>query len=309
MQNAYDPRRVAFIGFGEAGGILARGLAATGRHEVAVYDILLDDPERAEAMRAKARDFGVAERASAAEAAAGARFIFSAVTASSARDVARAAGEYLLPGQILIDINSISPDAKRQNAAAVERAGADYVEAAVMAPVPPQGMMVPILLGGRAASAVKAALDPAGMNLEVVGPVVGEASAIKMCRSIMIKGLEALTVECLLTARLYGVEDRIIASLDKSFPTMGWNDRAGYLIGRVLEHGRRRAAEMREVAGTVSETGLEPLMARAIAERQDWVADQVSGSPALAFADDKAWREHLDRLAELAGLRTPDRRE
>lgn len=302
MRNAYDPRRVALIGFGEAGGILGCALAATGRHDVTAYDILLDDPARAEALRARARDGGVVDRPSAAAAAQGARFVISAVTAASARDVAIGAAGYLLPGQIFIDINSVSPETKRANAAVVERSGADYVEAAVMAPVPPSGLKVPILLGGRAAGAVKAALDPAGMTLDIVGPEIGEASAIKMCRSIMIKGLEALTVECLMTARRYGVEDSIVASLDKSFPHMGWNDRAGYLIGRVLEHGRRRAAEMREVADTVAEAGLTPLMASAIADRQQWVADLVARQPDLARANDRAWRDHLDALAALAGL-------
>jgi 3-hydroxyisobutyrate dehydrogenase-like beta-hydroxyacid dehydrogenase len=167
----------------------------------------------------------------------------------------------------------VSPDTKRANSAAVEKSGASYVEAAVMAPVPPHGLKVPILLGGKAASQVADLLGPAGMKLEVGSDVIGQASAIKMCRSIMIKGLEAITTECFMTARRYGVEDTIVASLDQSYPSIDWEKQAGYLIGRVVEHGRRRAAEMREVADTVASTGLEPIMATAIADRQDWVAD------------------------------------
>jgi 3-hydroxyisobutyrate dehydrogenase-like beta-hydroxyacid dehydrogenase len=213
-----------------------------------------------------------------------------------------AAAQYLQPGQLFLDINSVSPETKRASAAAVERSGADYVEAAVMAPVPPHGLAVPILLGGRRAARLRELLAPAGMALEIASAEIGKASAIKMCRSIMIKGLEALTVECLLTARQYGVENDIIASLDKSFPSLGWERLAGYLIGRVLNHGRRRAAEMREVAATIAETGLAPLLASATAERQDWTADHAAAMPAHKTADAERWRETLDLLVEAAGL-------
>jgi 3-hydroxyisobutyrate dehydrogenase-like beta-hydroxyacid dehydrogenase len=290
-----DPRRIAFIGFGEAGSILAQGLVASGRHDVAAYDLLLDDATAGAAMRAKAQAAKVTDAPSPDAAAEGARIIISAVTAASAREVAVEAAGYLRPGQIFLDINSVAPETKRANAAAVERTGAQYVEAAVMAPVPPYGLKVPMLLGGAAAAEAAALLSPAGMQLEVGPATIGQASAIKMCRSIMIKGIEALTVECFLTARRYGVEDRIVASLDQSFP-LDWEKLAGYLIGRTVQHGRRRAAEVREVAATVSAAGLAPLLATATAERQDWVADQAAAAPALKSIKDAEWRTILDQL-------------
>jgi 3-hydroxyisobutyrate dehydrogenase-like beta-hydroxyacid dehydrogenase len=289
--------RVAVIGFGEAGGILGSELAALGRFAVATYDILLADPARRGAMEAKARAAKVEPAASLAAALTGADLVISAVTAGEARKVAQDAAGLLRPGQILLEINSVSPETRRGNAARIESAGADYVEAAVMAPVPPHGLKVPILLGGKAANQIADLLGPAGMKLEVGSDVIGQASAIKMCRSIMIKGLEAITVECFMTARRYGVEDTIVASLDQSYPSINWEKQAGYLIGRVVEHGRRRAAEMREVADTVASTGLEPLMATAIADRQDWVADVVAEQPALKKAGDASWRATVDALS------------
>lgn len=291
-----EPRRIALIGFGEVGGLFAEGLIASGRHDVSAYDILMDGAAK-RALYGKARALGVEACASAADAARNAPIIISAVTAAAARDVAGAAAGFLRPGQIFLDVNSVAPDTKRASAAAIERSGADYVEAAIMAPVAPYGLKVPILLGGRQAAALKAMLDPAGMTIEVAAVEIGRASAIKMCRSIMIKGIEALTVECLLTARHYGVEDDIIASLDKSYPQMGWTRQAGYLIGRVVQHGRRRAAEMREAADTVADAGLAPLMASATAERQDWVADRVAERPVLRTAAETDWRNTLDTLA------------
>ncbi|HEX7969574.1 MAG TPA: DUF1932 domain-containing protein [Stellaceae bacterium] len=292
-----DPRRIAIIGFGEVGGIFARDLIGSGRHDVAAYDILMDDPKTAPPMREKARSLRVVACTSAAEAVAGASVTISAVTAASAQRVAEGAASFLKPGQLFLDVNSVSPDTKRLSAAAVERSGAHYVEAAVMAAVAPYGLKVPILLGGRHAGALKDVLAPAGMALEVAAAEIGKASATKMCRSIMMKGLEALAVEGLYAARHYGVEDSVIASLQKTYPGMDWEKLGGYWLGRVIEHGRRRAAEMRESATTVAETGLAPLMAQAIAGRQDWLADRVAEVPMLKSAKDADWRGTLDAIA------------
>jgi 3-hydroxyisobutyrate dehydrogenase-like beta-hydroxyacid dehydrogenase len=168
-----------------------------------------------------------------------------------------------------------------------------------MAPVPPQRLAVPMLLGGRRAGRLAAALKALGMNATAVAEEIGTASAIKMCRSIMIKGLEALTVECLFAARRFGAEDAVLASLDKTFPSMGWNAKLpDYLVGRVAEHGRRRAAEMREVALTVEDVGVSPLMATATAQRHDALVDRMAAAGLTYPADGKfLWRVLADALA------------
>ncbi len=291
-----DPRRIALIGFGEVGQRFGREFLATGRFAVSTYDILFDNSAAGTALREKARESQIEACASAAAAAEGAQIVFSAVTATAARHVAEEAATYLVPGQFFVDINSVSPETKCADAEAVARSGANYVECAVMAPVAPYGIRVPILLGGKSGAALAAILNPAGMRMEVASEVVGQASAIKMCRSIMIKGIEALAVECFLTSRRYGVEETIIASLEETFPEMDWEKLAGYLIGRVVQHGRRRAAEMREVADTERAIGLDPIMASATALRQDWLADEAAAEPALKALADAQWREVLDRL-------------
>jgi 3-hydroxyisobutyrate dehydrogenase-like beta-hydroxyacid dehydrogenase len=214
---------------------------------------------------------------------------------------------WLRPGQIFLDINSVSPGTKRGNARAVEATGATYVEAAVMAPVPPQRLAVPMLLGGTGAGALAAALKDFGMNATAVAGEIGTASAIKMCRSIMIKGIEALVVECLFAARRFGVEQAVLASLDKTFPQMGWNAQLpDYLVSRVAEHGRRRAAEMREVARTLEDIGVAPIMAAAAAARQDALVGQMSEAGVTYPEDGKfLWRALADALAEA----TPRARE
>lgn len=295
-EHLVDPHRIALIGFGEVGQRFGREFAETGKFQLATYDILFNNSPQGAALRDKARALGIEACASAAAAAEGAEIVFSAVTATAARDVAEEAATYLQPGQYFVDINSVSPETKRADAEAVGRAGANYVECAVMAPVAPYGLKVPILLGGKSGTALAAILNPVGMRMEVASEIVGQASAIKMCRSIMIKGIEALAVECFLTSRRYGVEETIIASLEETFPQMDWEKLAGYLIGRVVQHGRRRAAEMREVSDTERAIGLEPIMAAAAARRQDWLADEVAKAPALKELEDEQWRQVLDHL-------------
>lgn len=298
--------RLALIGFGEVGTAFAKGFTNAGGYEVAVYDILMNRDQERGAMLAKAQDIGVKACASAAEAARDAKFVISAVTAASAYEVAEEAGGYMKPDQIFLDINSVSPNTKRRDAAAVERSGADYVEAAVMAPIAPYGLKVPIVLGGKRSAEVVKLLGPAGMKLTLGVDEIGKASALKMCRSIMVKGFEALAVECFTVSRLYGVEEAVLASLKESYPGLDWEHFAGYKIGRVVEHGRRRAAEMRESAETVAETGLTPLMAKATAERIDWAADLVAARPNLKKAPDADWRASLDQIACDAGLKSID---
>jgi 3-hydroxyisobutyrate dehydrogenase-like beta-hydroxyacid dehydrogenase len=289
----------ALIGFGEAGSILGADLAATGR-AVSAYDILLDTPAGRERVLERARRAQVRVANTFAEAVRDARVVISAVTASSSGEVAAQAAKCLRPGQVLLDINSVSPAKKRSNAALFEAAGLDYVEAAVMAPVPPERLRVPMLLGGKQAVALADELRKVGMNTTALSDEIGVASAVKMCRSIVIKGLEALTVESMLAARRFGAEREVLESLQGTFPSLGWTDKLpDYLISRVAEHGRRRAAEMREVARTLEDVNVEPTLARAIAARQDWLADAMSdqGISYASLSLPFSWRELIDALA------------
>ena len=295
-----QPHKFALIGFGEAGSILGEDLAAAGR-DVVMYDILLDTAASREPMLEKARRAHVRAARSFEDAVAGAQVVISAVTASSSADVAAEAAKSLLGGQVLLDINSVSPAKKLSNAALVEAAGADYVEAAVMAPVPPQRLRVPMLLGGKRASALAVELRNVGMNTTALSQQIGVASAVKMCRSIVIKGLEALTVESMLAARRFGAEREVLESLNGTFPSMGWMGQLpDYLVSRSAEHGRRRAAEMREVARTLQDVDVEPTMALATAARQDWLIDAMAskGVAYSSLSSPFSWRDLADCLAK-----------
>ncbi|WP_353226827.1 DUF1932 domain-containing protein [Novosphingobium sp.] len=251
---------IALIGFGEAGSTFAR--AAGWRGAAWAFDIRA---ERA----AVADELGVNFTDRAANALAGAELVLSLVTADAALQVADDYARYARPGALWCDMNSVAPETKRATAKIVEACGARYVDVAVLAPVEPARMAVPLLLSGPAAAAAADALAAAGFtNLRVVGDEIGRASAIKMIRSVMVKGIEALTAEMMLAATRAGVVDEVLASLDASERAQPWPRRAAYNIERMVTHGARRAAEMEESAKTLAALGVEPLMTRATVQRQ-----------------------------------------
>lgn len=268
--------------------------------EVCCFDILLNDSAARTRISSKADAAKVRICSDLRALIDASDLIVSAVTASSARQVAMDSAAWLQPRHWFLDINSVSPGVKRANAARVEAAGAAYVEAAVMAAIPPQRLRTPMLLGGKKAAELADILSSYGMQVTAVSEEIGAASAIKMCRSVMIKGIEALAVECLFAARRFGAEQAVLASLDKTFPGMGWlGTQPDYLIGRIAEHGRRRAAEMREVAATLREAGMEPLMATATAERQQAVVDRMAEC-GMTYPEIEpfSWRVLADKLCQ-----------
>ncbi len=291
-------QRIALIGFGEAGGIFGQDFAKGGM-SVSAFDILFDSPESRDSMLAKARQSGVRAASDSADCVRDADLVISAVTASSALDVAREISPVFSGEQHFLDINSVSPGTKRQIAAQFGRSRGSFVESAVMAPVPGQRLKVPMLLGGVCAGELAAALNAIGMNAKHVSDQIGIASAVKMCRSVVIKGMEALAVESMFAARRYGAEDAVLASLAATYPNMGWDKSLpDYLISRVAEHGKRRAAEMRESAQALRDVGIDPLMAEATAKRQDHLASEMRAQKiAYDRTNEFSWRNLADALA------------
>ena len=259
--------KLALIGFGEAGSTFAA--AAEWGGKARGWDIL---PERCAAMA----DAGVIAASNAAQALAGADLVLSLVTADAALAAARDYAPLIKPGALWCDMNSVAPDTKRLAALAVEASGGRYVDVAVLAPVNPARLAVPLLLAGAAAGEAELKLRVAGFTqTRVVGAEVGRASAIKMIRSVMVKGIEALTAEMMLAARAAGVVDEVLASLDASEKARSWRDRAAYNLERMVTHGARRAAEMEESAKTLVALGVDPVMTRGTVARQAAMAGQL----------------------------------
>ncbi len=263
---------IGFIGFGEAGSTIGGGLRAAGAGLLA-FDINTHDAERGTLIVQRAAAAQARLAASSAELAAGSRIILSMVTSSEALNAARQTAPFLGADHLYADLNSVSPDLKREIAEVITASGARFIEVAVMAPVAPYAHRVPMLLGGPAAAAFADAMAPYGMRLDVLdGAAIGSAAAVKMCRSVVVKGLEALMCECVLGAGRYDADGYVFASLQESFPGLDWKKLADYMVGRVVVHGERRAREMEEVAETLRAAGVEPIMTEATVRRQDAIA-------------------------------------
>jgi 3-hydroxyisobutyrate dehydrogenase-like beta-hydroxyacid dehydrogenase len=288
-----DIRNIGLVGYGEVGRIFGAGLKdKPGIAGVAAWDIKFlasrDGGPRTES--------GVQASESMAQLCAGADLVISAVTASNTLTVAEEAAGQLRRGSFFLDLNSASPGTKQQAATLIDRSGAHYVEAGVMTSVPPYGIKVPMLLGGARAAQLASLLESWGMKATPVSERLGVASAIKMCRSVMIKGLEALVIESYATARAYGVEEHVLPTLAETFPSIDWDKQGGYFFSRVVQHGKRRAEEMREAANTVREAGFEPWMTTATADKQQWVADKAAAGLFEGLLQDARWQEYADRL-------------
>jgi 3-hydroxyisobutyrate dehydrogenase-like beta-hydroxyacid dehydrogenase len=275
---------IALLGLGEVGTVLAQDLRNV---RVRAWDVAFADPESAASRNAQA--LGVTTCADAVDAARGADLVISAVTAANDLSAARAAASGVADAWFL-DLNSAAPGQKQATAELIEEAGGRYVEAAVMSPITPKRLAAPMLLGGPHAADFAAFATPLGFTgLEHYADTVGPASATKLCRSVMIKGVEALLTESMLAARAWGVEGRVLESLSNLLPSDDWEALATYMISRSLVHGTRRAEELREAAQTVAATGIEPMMSEAIARRQDWAATYRD-------AEDKSLAPMLDAI-------------
>ena len=263
---------VALIGFGEAGSTFA--LAGAWGARAHVFDRKTDGgPDRA-AMLARYAAAGVRGAQTLGDALSGADCILSLVTADQALAVAEAAAACLPAGALYCDMNSVAPQTKQAAARAIEAAGGHYVDVAVMAPVDTARLAVPLLLSGARAEDARVRLAALGFaKARVVGDAVGRASSIKMIRSVMVKGIEALTAECVLAAEAAGVCAEVLASLDASEKPRPWAERADYNLDRMLVHGLRRAAEMDEVTQTLSMLGISPILSEGIVQWQQGVGE------------------------------------
>jgi 3-hydroxyisobutyrate dehydrogenase-like beta-hydroxyacid dehydrogenase len=257
--------KIGFVGFGEAAFHIAKGLRQPGIASICAFDINVTSN-----MRQRAREAQTVLVDTNRELAQSCDIMLSAVTANQAANAAEQNAPYLTTSHIYADLNSVSPGLKQSIARVIQASGARFAEIAMMAPVPPYGHKVPMLAGGDGAQDFVAALAPFGISAEIVSREVGTAAATKMFRSIIVKGLEALLTECVLGASRYNADERVFASLAETFPAINWKELADYMVGRVVVHGERRAREMEEVAATLREIDIEPIMAEAIVRRMDW---------------------------------------
>ena len=292
--------RLCFIGFGEAGQAIASGLRDAGVTSIAAWDILFPRDEGAK-LKAAGETIRARLAASAADAVANSDIIVAAVTAASSLEAAQSVAPQISGNPYYLDINSVSPGRKQETARLLDGM-ARYVDVAILAPIHPRRHQTPLLLAGPHAEAVLPLLvDELEMQGVIASDEVGAAAALKMIRSVMIKGIEALTAECFLAAQRAGITDEVAASLKNNYPALDWPKVIAYNLERMASHGIRRADEMEQVAVTLSELGIAPRMTQATVARQremgelgkqeDVRAAKTEGADALLDAVNRASKD------------------
>jgi 3-hydroxyisobutyrate dehydrogenase-like beta-hydroxyacid dehydrogenase len=259
--------RLCFIGFGEAGQAIASGLREAGIESIAAWDIMFPKDEGARLKQAGEK-IGARLASSAADAVASSDIIVAAVTASSSLEAAQSVAPHISGNPYYLDINSVSPGRKKDTAKLLDGT-ARYVDVAILAPIHPRRHQTPLLLAGPHAQAVMPLLiDELEMQGAIASDEVGAAAALKMIRSVMIKGIEALTAECFMAAQRAGIVEEVAASLKNNYPGLDWPKVIDYNLERMASHGIRRADEMEQSAVTLSELGIAPLMTGGTIARQ-----------------------------------------
>jgi len=229
---------ISFIGFGQLGRTVAENLRLPSMSLRRVWDIVISDSARPASLNA--RQLGITPSPSAAESACAADLIISAVTPAQGL-AAEAVASAIMPGSWIPDINSAAPEQKRAGAGVIEKSGGRYVEAAVRSPIQPLRPAAPIVLGGPRAAAFIDCVKPLGFTgTQAHSTSTGAAAAAKLCRSIVITGIEAMMSESLLTARARGVESEVLTSLANVLPSGAWEVLASCMIEQALIHGERQ---------------------------------------------------------------------
>lgn len=283
--------RVGFIGFGEAARVFASGLKGTGSLAAFCRGPRHAPPYAAEFREAAAR-LGVQLVDTVEALARQADVLFSAVAPGAAAAVASETAAFLRPGQIFADINAVSPAAKEAMAAAVAATGARFVDAELMGAASLYGAAVPLYVSGSGADEFKRLFAPLGLNVTLVPGRPGAAAALKMLRSVVTKGMEALIVEAMFAAFRAGVAREAFTAITEPMDAVKFSDFARMCLTSDPIHAGRRAEEMTSVSEVIRELGLEPIMVEATRRRLAWSA-RLTGSQA---ADSPAITDYLEVL-------------
>lgn len=262
--------KIAFIGFGGAASGLTRGLKKAGIQSVFFYDKLWDIPPYGDAMRKHADDTGAVPAKDIEALAGAADMMISCVTGSAAVSVAQATAPFLKPSHLYIDVNTAAPKVMEKVAAIVEKTGAGFADVAMMGAIPAFFHRVPCLASGTGAEKFKALMQPYEMNITCVGEKPGQASAIKMFRSIFMKGFLALLLETLNATHRYQVNDIVLNSIAETMEKAPFLDTVRLQMGKGVVNAERMAHEMEEVVQTLKDIDVSSVMSLATQEKLQW---------------------------------------
>ena len=265
--------RLGLIGYGEVGNGIGLGLREQGLEQVVAYDIAAFEGPFSELIQTRARKAGVRLVQSPAEVAAAADYIIAVVPGSECVLAAEAHAPHLDAHHLYLDIASATPRVKQRVGETLHSRGAQVGDGGIMGSPLQDGHRILIKASGPSAQAFHTAFAPWGMRIDVVGSTLGAGSGIKIVRSIVMKGMEALFLECALTSARYGIQDEVFASISEFMDGRPFLETVKFLLRTDAIHAERRAEEASMSADAAEEVGIDPVMTRSTTRTLQRVAD------------------------------------
>ena len=258
---------VAFLGFGELGSTLAGALRGRGNLSVRAWSRTPRDERADEALDARLRRSGTERANSIEEALAGAHAVLAVVPGAAAEELARRCTPHLGSQSIYADLSAAAPAVKLAAAERVTARGALYADVAVLGTVAASGAAVPLLASGSGSETLRALVEPAGLRVTVLEAPAGDATLVKLLRSVYMKGRDALVLEMMVAARHHGLEGVVAESIAGPGEEVAFPALAERLLSALAVHAERRAHELRSAGAVLRDSGVEPLVTEAGAER------------------------------------------
>lgn len=286
---------IGFIGYGEAAFNISLGLGREGITGIRATDTMMNHEVMGKQVHSRAQEAGVALVDTNQEIARWADIVFVAVPSSFTMDVCNDIKECLRPGQLYVDVSASTPATKENIWEAIKDTGVLFADAAMLGSLPANKHQVPITASGNGAAKFQELMTPYGMKITLAGEKAGSASAIKLVRSIFMKGIAALMIDTMQAADAYGVSDEIVASLGKSLDGIPFVDHLNRLVTGTALHCTRRAAELKGSVAMQEEAGLNPEMTLAskhgheALEKYDFAARYIDTKPA-------GWQEIIEAI-------------
>lgn len=288
--HAHDQATLGFIGFGEAASEICLGLRSEGFSALEAYDARQDCSPDSELILQRANEARITLSKSIKELVERSTIVISANSSSAAISVAREAAEFLCSKQLFVDVNAAGPQAMEEASSAIRASGAEFVDVAMMGPIPRSRHKVPILASGDGAIRFAELMTPFGMRIRVLGGAAGQASATKLIRSIFMKGAAALFYELSIPAMHYGVVDLVLEGICSDMDAGPFMDMVTRWISGTAIHAGRRVHEMHDVLALLEQNAMRSPMTQATTNTLEWLAglglrDQLGGKLPSDFHD------------------------
>lgn len=288
---------IGFIGFGEAAFNIAQGLYGEGVRGIKAHDAMQDHEVMGKLVHKRAKESHVTLVEDSKDLVDWADVVFAAVPSTFTLGVCDEIKSHLKKNQLYVDVSASTPATKVAIWDRIKESGVLFADAAMLGSLPKKKHQVPITASGNGAKVFQETMAPYHMDITLAGEKAGSASAIKLVRSIFMKGIASLMIEMLEGAHSYGVSKEVIASLGKSLDGTPFESHLNRLVTGTGIHAKRRGHELEGSIDLLKDAGVEPYMTEASKKSHEML---VPYNFAEKFVDaaPTTWEQIVDPLLE-----------